>query len=167
MIFQDPVNSLNPVLTIGEQIIEGIRLHQGLSKNDAKNKAIELLKLVEIPSPDIRIHEYPHQLSGGMRQRVMIAMALSCDPLLIIADEPTTSLDVHIQAQILELLKNLIKNSNHSLLLITHDFGIVAEICDRVAVMKEGKIVEENTVQNLFKNPTHPYTQKLLECLLY
>ena len=167
IVFQDPMSSLNPCLSIGEQISEGIRLHQGLNGQNVKKKTIELLKLVDIPSPETRIDEYPHQLSGGMRQRIMIAMAISCNPLLLIADEPTTSFDVTIQAQIIELMKNLIKSKDCSLLLITHDFGIVAEMCDRVAVMKDGKIVEENTVKNIFDNPKHPYTKKLLDCLLY
>ncbi len=158
MIFQEPMSSLNPVLTIGEQIAEVIRLHQGLSNSNAKTKAVEMLELVEMPSPLTKLNEYPHQLSGGMRQRVMIAMALSCNPSLLIADEPTTALDVTIQAQILELMKNLIKDFDSSLLLITHDFGIVAELCDKIAVMYAGNIVEQAHTKILFKNPKHPYT---------
>ncbi|ATZ60912.2 MAG: ABC transporter ATP-binding protein [Methanosarcinales archaeon Met12] len=165
MIFQEPMSSLNPVLTVGEQIAEAIRLHQGLSSSNAKRKAVEMMKLVGIPSPSTRVNEYPHQLSGGMRQRVMIAMALSCNPSLLIADEPTTALDVTIQAQILELMKNLIKDFGSSLLLITHDFGVIAEVCDKVAVMYAGSIVECAHTKALFKNPKHPYARGLLDLI--
>ncbi len=165
MIFQEPMSSLNPVLTVGEQIAEAIRLHQGLSSSNAKRKAVEMLELVGISSPSTRVNEYPHQLSGGMRQRVMIAMALSCNPSLLIADEPTTALDVTIQAQILELMKNLIKDFGSSLLLITHDFGVIAEVCDKVAVMYAGSIVECAHTKALFKNPKHPYARGLLDLI--
>ena len=165
MIPQDSVSSLNPVLTIGEQIAEVIRLHQGLNRWEAKRKVVEMLELVGIPSPSKRVDEYPHQLSGGMRQRVMIAMALACNPELIIADEPTTALDVTIQAQILEVMKNMIKDLGCSLLLITHDFGVIAEMCDKVAVMYTGNIVEYAPTKVLFKNPKHPYTHGLLNSI--
>ncbi|MCL0035224.1 ABC transporter ATP-binding protein [Thermodesulfovibrionales bacterium] len=165
MIFQEPMSSLNPVLTVGEQIAEAIRLHQGLSSSNAKRKAVEMLELVGISSSSTRVNEYPHQLSGGMRQRVMIAMALSCNPSLLIADEPTTALDVTIQAQILELMKNLIKDFGSSLLLITHDFGVIAEVCDKIAVMYAGSIVECVHTKSLFKNPRHPYTRGLLNSI--
>lgn len=163
MIFQDPMTSLNPVLTIGYQISESLRLHQGLNTAEAWNRSIEMLKLVGIPSPDKRVGEYPHELSGGMRQRAMIAMALSCNPKLLIADEPTTALDVTIQAQVLDLMKKLKADLMASIVFITHDLGVVAEIADRVIVMYAGKIVETATVKNLFKDPLHPYTQGLLE----
>jgi len=163
MIFQEPMTSLNPLLTCGEQIAESVQLHQGVRKKEALEKAIELLKLVGVPSPEHRINEYPHQLSGGLRQRVMIAMGLSCNPRLLIADEPTTALDVTIQAQILELLRNLKQELQMSILLITHDLGVVAEMADRVAVMYAGKIVEEGDVVSLFRNPLHPYTEGLLK----
>ena len=165
MIPQDSVSSLNPVLTIGEQIAEVIRLHQGLNRREAKRKVVEMLELVGIPSPSKRMNEYPHQLSGGMRQRVMIAMALACNPELIIADEPTTALDVTIQAQILDVMKNMIKEFGCSLLLITHDFGVVAEMCDKVIVMYAGNIVEYAHTKALFKNPKHPYTHGLLNSI--
>lgn len=165
MIPQDSVSSLNPVLTIGEQIAEVIRLHQGLNRWEAKRKVVEMLELVGIPSPSKRVDEYPHQLSGGMRQRVMIAMALACNPELIIADEPTTALDVTIQAQMLEVMKNMIKDLGCSLLLITHDFGVIAEMCDKVAVMYTGNIVEYAPTKVLFKNPKHPYTHGLLKSI--
>lgn len=162
MIFQEPMTSLNPVFTIGDQIMEAIILHQKLDKKAAREKAIEMLRLVGIPSPEKRVDEYPHQLSGGMRQRVMIAMALSCNPKLLIADEPTTALDVTIQAQILDLLRRLQEELGMAILLITHDLGVVAEMCQRVIVMYAGKIVEEGPVVPLFQEPAHPYTRGLL-----
>lgn len=162
MIFQEPMTSLNPIFTCGYQITEAIRLHQGLSKEEAHKKAIEMLTLVGISAPEKRVNEYPHQLSGGMRQRVMIAMALSCHPKLLIADEPTTALDVTIQAQILELIKKLRKELGMAMMLITHDLGVVAEMAERVIVMYAGKIVEEADVKTIFKNPIHPYTKGLL-----
>lgn len=165
MIFQEPMTSLNPVLTVGYQISEVIRLHMGLSKKDALDRAVRMLKLVGIPSPERRVHEYPHMLSGGMRQRVMIAMALSCNPKLLIADEPTTALDVTIQAQILELMRKLRHDIGMSIILITHDLGVVAEMCDRVAVMYAGRILEEALVNHLFEDPLHPYTQGLLRSI--
>jgi oligopeptide/dipeptide ABC transporter ATP-binding protein len=165
MIFQEPMTSLNPVFTVGDQIAEGIRLHQGLSKRESWNKAIEMLRLVRIPDPDRRVKEYPHQMSGGMRQRVMIAMALSCNPQLLIADEPTTALDVTIQAQILELLNQLKTELGMAVMLITHDLGVVADTAARVAVMYAGRVVEEAPVLELFKNPLHPYTQGLLNSI--
>ncbi len=162
MIFQDPMTSLNPVFTVGDQIAEALRLHKNLSRKDAKSAAIEAMKEVSIPDPARRADDYPHQLSGGMRQRVMIAMALACDPELLIADEPTTALDVTIQAQILELLDDLRKTRELAVLLITHDLGVVAEVADRVAVMYTGRIVEESPVDELFARPKHPYTEGLL-----
>jgi peptide/nickel transport system ATP-binding protein/oligopeptide transport system ATP-binding protein len=162
MIFQEPMTSLNPVFTIGNQIMEAIMLHQKLNKHDAKAKAIEMLELVGIPAPDKRVDEYPHQLSGGMRQRVMIAMALSCNPKLLIADEPTTALDVTIQAQILDLMKKLQNDIGMAIALITHDLGVIAEVVERVVVMYAGKIVEEAPVGELFARPLHPYTLGLL-----
>ena len=163
MIFQDPMTSLNPVYTVGEQIAEALRLHRKLNRSDARIGAIEALKEVAMPSPERRVNDYPHQLSGGMRQRVMIAMALACDPELLIADEPTTALDVTIQAQILELLNELRQTRKLAVLLITHDLGVVAEVADRVCVMYTGKIVEEAGVEEIFANPRHPYTQGLLK----
>src|SRR5256712_12685676 len=162
MIFQDPMTSLNPVFTVGEQIAEALRLHRGLSRKDARKAAVDAMREVTIPDPEMRADDYPHQLSGGMRQRVMIAMALACDPKLLIADEPTTALDVTIQAQILELLNNLRKTRQLAVLLITHDLGVVAEGADRVAVMYTGQIVEESPVAELFARPRHPYTEGLL-----
>jgi len=162
MIFQEPMTSLNPVFTVGHQIEEAIIVHQGLNAKDARQKAIEMLKLVSIPSPEQRADEYPHQLSGGMRQRIMIAMALSCNPEVLIADEPTTALDVTIQAQILELIERLQKELNLAVIMITHDLGVVAEVCDRVLVMYAGQIVEKGSVRDIFKNPQHPYTKGLL-----
>src|SRR5260370_25343298 len=162
MILEDPMTSLNPVFTVGEQIAEALRLHRKLSRKDARAAAVEAMREVSIPDPELRVNDYPHQLSGGMRQRVMIAMALACDPKLLIADEPTTALDVTIQAQILELLNHLRKARDLAILLITHDLGVVAEVADRVAVMYTGKIVEESPVNELFARPKHPYTEGLL-----
>ncbi len=162
MIFQNPMTSLNPVFTIGNQMGHVIRIHQGLRKKESIEKAIELLQEVGIPSPEKRIDEYPHQLSGGMRQRVMIAMAISCRPQLIIADEPTTALDVTIQAQIIDVIQDIIDRFESSLILITHDLAVVAETVERVLVMYAGKIVETGSVQELFESPKHPYTQGLL-----
>ncbi|MEB3198714.1 MAG: ABC transporter ATP-binding protein [Candidatus Sericytochromatia bacterium] len=165
LISQDPMTSLNPVLTVGDQIMEAIILHQGLSKADARKKAIEMLERVGIPSADTRIDDYPHQFSGGMRQRVVIAMALSCEPDLLIADEPTTALDVTIQAQILDLMRDIRDRNNAAVIMITHDLGVVAELCDTVAVMYAGKVVEYTDVNTIFQNPQHPYTQGLMKSI--
>jgi len=165
MIFQEPMTSLNPVYTIGDQISEAIVLHQKVGKTEARAKGIEMLRKVEIPEAAKRFDEYPHQLSGGMRQRVMIAMALSCNPKLLIADEPTTALDVTIQAQILDLMRGLRKTLGMSIMLITHDLGVVSSMADRVVVMYAGKVVEDSTVQNIFKRPMHPYTHGLLNSI--
>lgn len=162
MIFQDPMTSLNPTMTIGNQIMEGLIKHQNMSKAAAKERAIELLNIVGIPQPDRRVNQYPHEFSGGMRQRGMIAISLSCSPKLLIADEPTTALDVTIQAQILDLMKDLQKKMGTSIIMITHDLGVVAEMCDRVVVMYAGKVIEEGTVDEVFYNPQHPYTKGLL-----
>jgi oligopeptide/dipeptide ABC transporter ATP-binding protein len=165
MIFQEPMTSLNPVFTVGNQIGEAISLHQGLGKKETRQKTIEMLRLVKIADPQSRVDSYPHQLSGGMRQRVMIAMALSCNPSLLIADEPTTALDVTIQAQILDLMKELQEEIGMALLLITHDLGVVAEQADEVAIMYAGKIVERSNTQAIFNQPFHPYTVGLLNSL--
>lgn len=162
MIFQDPMTSLNPTLTIGRQIMEGLVKHQGLSGAKAQERAIEMLDLVGIPNPAARLTQYPHQFSGGMRQRAMIAIALACNPSLLIADEPTTALDVTIQAQILSVMKDLQQKLGTSIILITHDLGVVADVCDRVIVMYAGKVVESGTKWEIFKNPQHPYTRGLL-----
>ena len=165
MIFQEPMTSLNPVFTIGNQIGEAIHLHQGLGKRETREKTIEMLRLVKMADPESKVDDYPHQLSGGMRQRVMIAMALSCNPSLLIADEPTTALDVTIQAQILELIKELQEKLGMSLLLITHDLGVVAEQADEVAIMYAGKLVERAQAKAIFNRPLHPYTVGLLNSL--
>jgi len=162
MIFQEPMTSLNPVFTVGDQICEAIELHRNVSSQQSKERAIEMLRLVGIPAPEKRFYDYPHQLSGGMRQRVMIAMALSCDPQVLIADEPTTALDVTIQAQILDLLRDLQKRLGMAIILITHDLGVVAEMADEVVVMYAGKVVERSDVKTLFASPKHPYTKGLL-----
>lgn len=165
MIFQEPMVALNPVFTIGDQIMEAIILHQNVSEKEARKMAIDLLRKVGIPEPEKRVDEYPHQLSGGMRQRAMIAMALSCRPSLLIADEPTTALDVTIQAQILELMKELQREYGMAIILITHDMGVVAEMSDKVAVMYAGKVVEYGDVKTIFTEPKHPYTYALLESI--
>lgn len=165
MIFQDPMTSLNPVYKIGDQIMEAIIRHQGLSKSEAREKAIDMLRLVGIPSPEERVDNYPHEFSGGMRQRAMIAIALSCQPDLLIADEPTTALDVTIQAQILELLKELSEKIDTSIILITHDLGVVADVCERICVMYGGLIMEEGTAEEIFYEPMHPYTMGLLKSI--
>lgn len=165
MIFQDPMTSLNPTSKIGSQIMEAILKHNDINKKAAIEKAIDMLKLVGIPQPDKRVNQYPHEFSGGMRQRAMIAMALACNPRLLIADEPTTALDVTIQAQILELMKKIQKETGTSIILITHDLGVVAEVADRVVVMYAGQVVETGTVKELFANPQHPYTMGLLNSI--
>ncbi|MBB6448496.1 peptide/nickel transport system ATP-binding protein [Geomicrobium halophilum] len=165
MIFQEPMTSLNPVFTVGHQVSEALRIHKKLGKKDARQEAIRMLKLVGIPAPEDRAKRYPHELSGGMRQRVMIAIALSCDPELLIADEPTTALDVTIQAQILELIKNLQESSGMAVLIITHDLGVIAETADKVAVMYAGEVVEQADVKTLFKRPLHPYTKGLMNAI--
>jgi dipeptide transport system ATP-binding protein len=163
MIFQDPMTALNPTLKVGEQIIEGILQHQRLSRTEAKEKAVEMLRLVGIPAPESRMKQFPHQFSGGMRQRIIIAMALICEPEVLIADEPTTALDVTIQAQILELFRDIQQKTDVSIILITHDLGVVAQVADRIAVMYAGKIVETGTRREIFYNPQHPYTKGLLQ----
>jgi peptide/nickel transport system ATP-binding protein len=165
IIFQEPMTSLNPVYTVGEQIAESIRLHEGLSKKEAMNRAVEMLQLVRIPTPERRVKDYPHQFSGGMRQRVMIAIALACNPKLLIADEPTTALDVTIQAQILDLMSELKDRLGMAVMLITHAMGVVAETTQRVVVMYAGKVVEEASVEQLFARPRHPYTQGLIRSI--
>lgn len=165
MIFQEPMTSLNPVHKIGQQVSESLRIHTRIGKREAMDSALELLRLVGIPRPEKILYEYPHRLSGGMRQRVMIAIAIACNPQLLIADEPTTALDVTIQAQILDLLRTIKAERNMAIMLITHDLGVVAEMCDRVIVMYAGKIVEEAPVLDIFKNPTHPYTIGLMKSM--
>ena len=162
MVFQDPMSSLNPTMKIGNQIMEGLIKHQNMSREDAKKRALELLSQVGIPQPEVRINQYPHQFSGGMRQRVVIAIALACNPKILIADEPTTALDVTIQAQILELMKDIQKETDSAIIFITHDLGVVANVADKVAVMYAGKIIEIGTVDDIFYNPKHPYTWGLL-----
>ena len=165
MIFQNPLSSMNPVLTVGTQVAEPVELHQHLKKQDAMQRVIEMLKSVKIPLPQERVKEYPHEFSGGMRQRAMIAMGLICMPSLIIADEPTTGLDVTIQAQIIELMKEVLRDSGTSMLLITHDLTVAAELCDHIAVMYPGEIIEYASVRDLFKDPKHPYTRGFLDSL--
>ncbi|HRH86511.1 MAG TPA: ABC transporter ATP-binding protein [Rubrivivax sp.] len=165
IIFQEPMTSLNPVFTVGEQIAEGLRLHEGLSRREAMERAVQMLELVRIPTPQRRIKDYPHQFSGGMRQRVMIAIALACKPQLVIADEPTTALDVTIQAQVLDLLQRLKDEMGMAVMLITHAMGVVAEVAQRVVVMYAGKVVEEAPVRELFAHPRHPYTQGLIRSI--
>ena len=165
IVFQEPMTSLNPVYTVGQQIAEVVRLHQDLNRREAMDRAVEMLRLVHVPAPERRVHDYPHQLSGGMRQRVMIAMALVCGPELLIADEPTTALDVTIQAQILDLLGEMKSRFGMAIMLITHAMGVVAEMAERVAVMYAGRVVEEAPVEDLFARPLHPYTQGLIRSI--
>jgi len=165
MIFQEPMTSLNPVFSVGDQISEAVQLHQDVSAREAMDRAVEMMQLVGIPSPGRRVRDYPHQLSGGMRQRVMIAMALSCNPKLLIADEPTTALDVTVQAQILELMKELRERLGMAIMLITHDLGVVAEMVDEVVVMYAGRVVERGPVAEVFANPQHPYMESLLDSI--
>lgn len=165
MIFQEPMTSLNPVYTIGQQIMEAIKLHQAVSKDEARQRAVEMLRLVGIPEPERRVEQYPHHYSGGMRQRAMIAMALSCNPALLIADEPTTALDVTIEAQILDLIQQIQAERNMALMIITHDLNVIGEVADQVIVMYLGKVVESTTVADIFDNPKHPYTRGLLNSL--
>ena len=165
MIFQEPMTSLNPVFTVGWQLNEALQYHTKLNRSQRRDRAIEMLRLVEIPNPEARIKEYPHQLSGGMRQRVMIAMALCCEPDILIADEPTTALDVTIQAQILDLMAGLKEKLNTAIMLITHDLGVVAQVCDRIMVMYAGRVIETGPVQDIFHRPQHPYTKALLESI--
>ena len=166
MIFQDPMRSLNPVLTIGRQLTEVLRRHQKIDGAAARKRAVELLEMVGIPMAEKRLSDYPHQFSGGMRQRVMIAMALACEPKLLIADEPTTALDVTIQAQILDLLRDLQQGLGMAVLLVTHNFGVVADLCDRVSVMQDGRIVETGSARSIFADPRHPYTRSLFAAIL-
>ena len=165
MIFQDPMTALNPTLTIGDQLIEPLVIHQGFNKKDARKEAVEVLKKVGISAPEKRLKEYPHQLSGGMRQRVMIAMALACKPQILLADEPTTALDVTIQAQIMDLIKKLRGEYGMSIMIVTHDLGVISDVADRVVVFYSGQIVEEAHTADLFKHPKHPYTKGLLACI--
>lgn len=165
MIFQDPMTSLNPTMRIGDQIVEGLVKHHNISKEEARKTAIEMLEMVAVPQPEKRIRQYPHEFSGGMRQRVMIALAMVCKPKLLIADEPTTALDVTVQAQILDLMKDLQNKFDTSIIIITHDLGVVADIADRIAVMYAGQIVEEGSLDKIFYEPNHPYTKRLLESI--
>lgn len=165
IVFQDPMTSLNPVMTVGKQIMEVLTFHMGMKKGPAKEKAVELLRAVGLPQPDVRVNQYPHQLSGGMRQRVAIAIAIACEPDLLIADEPTTALDVTVQAEILDLLQRMVRERNMAMILITHDMGVVAGRCDEVAVMYAGRIVEQAPVRDLFRNTRMPYTAALLSSI--
>ena len=165
MIFQEPMTSLNPIIKCGKQIAESLRLHRGMKKKEAMEEAVRMMRAVGIANPEVRVHEYPHQMSGGMRQRVMIAMALACQPQILIADEPTTALDVTIQAQILDLIRELNESMGTSVVFITHDLGVVSELCDTVIVMYTGHIVEQAPVKELFESPKHPYTKGLLNAI--